>query len=98
MTYAAALAGPLAPSQTSGSLKPIAMDSDMSEPAVSSETANRRMSSDMPGPLSDIPHGATLNANVANTCLPAGELPNKTPIFISGVHDTRAFVAWLQAA
>jgi hypothetical protein len=74
------------------------MDSDMSESAVSSETANRRMSTDMSGPLSGMPDGVTLNAQVANTCLPAGEHPNKTPIFISGVRDTRAFLAWLRAS
>jgi hypothetical protein len=94
----AALAGLVAPSQPSGSLKPTAMDLDMSEPTVSSETANRRMSSDMSGPLSDMPDGATHNAQVNNTCLPAGERPNKTPIFISGFCDTRAFLAWLQAS
>ena len=93
MTYAVPFAGPVAPSQPSGSIKHTGMDSDMSEPVVSSETANRRMSSDMSGPLSDTPDGATLNAQVANTCLPAGERPNKTPIFISGVRDTRAFLA-----
>ena len=93
MTYAPALVGSVAPSQSSLSLKPTAMDLHMSEPAVSTETANRRMSSDMPGLLSDMLDGATLNAQVANTCLPAGERPNKTPIFISGVRDTRAFLA-----
>ena len=46
-------------------------------------------------PLSDKPDGATLNAQVANTCLPPGERPNTTTIFISGVRDTRAFLAWL---
>ena len=55
------------------------------------------MSSDMSGLLSDMPDGPTINAQVANTCLPAGERPNKTPIFISGVRDTRAFLAWLRA-
>ena len=55
------------------------------------------MSSDMSGPLSDMPDGTTFNAQMANTCLPAGERPNKTPIFISGVRDTRAFLAWLRA-
>jgi len=70
----------------------------MSEPAVSSETANRRMSSDMSGPLSDTPDGVKLNAQVANTCLPARKRPNKTPIFISGVRDTCAFLAWLRAS
>jgi len=98
VTYAATLGGPVTRSQPSGSLKPTAMNSDMSEPAVSSETANRHVSSDISGPLSDMPDGATLNAQVANSCLPAGERPNKTPIFISGVRDTRAFLAWLRAS
>jgi hypothetical protein len=40
-----------------------------------------------------MPDGTTLNAQVANTCLP----PNKTPIFISGVRKTHAFLAWLRA-
>jgi hypothetical protein len=97
-TYAAVLAGPVAPFLPSGSLKPTAMDSDLSESAVSTETVNRRMSSDMSGPLSDMPDGTTNHAQVANTCLPAGQRPNKTPIFISGVRDTRAFLAWLRAA
>jgi len=70
----------------------------MSEPGVSSETATRRKSSDMSGPLSDMSDGATLNAQVANTYLPAGERPNKTPIFIPRVRDTRAFLAWLRAS
>ena len=35
---------------------------------------------------------------MTNTCIPAGDLPNKTPIFISGVGDTRAFLAWLRAS
>jgi hypothetical protein len=47
----------------------------------------------MSGPLSDKPDGTTLNAQVANTGLLAGQRPNKTPIFISGVHDTHAFLA-----
>jgi hypothetical protein len=59
------------------------MDSDPSESAVSTETANRRMSNDMSGPLSGKPDGNTPNAQAANTCLP-GQRPNKTPIFISG--------------
>jgi hypothetical protein len=55
------------------------------------------MSSDMSGPLSDILNGTTNRAQVANTCLPAEERPNKTPICISGFRDTRAFLAWLRA-
>jgi len=64
------------------------MDLDPSESSVSSDTINRRMSSDISEPLSGMPHGATSNAQVANACLPAGERPNKTHIFISGVSDT----------
>ena len=63
------------------------MDSYPFEHAVSSETANGRFSSDMSRPLSDTPGGTTTNAQVANTYLPAGEHPNKTPIFISVVRD-----------
>jgi len=97
VTYAAVLAGSVAPLQPSGPIKPTAMDSNPSESAVSFETVNRRMSSDMSGPLSDKPDGTTTSAQVTNTCLPAGERPNKTAIFISGVRDTRAFLAWLRA-
>ena len=56
------------------------------------------MSSNMSGPLSDKPDGITPKAQVNNTCLPAGKRPNKTSIFISGVRDTRAFLAWLRAS
>ena len=87
MRYAAVLAGSVAPLQPSGSFKPTAMDSDTSESAVSNETVNRRMSSDMSGPLSDKPDGTTSNAQVANTCLSAGERTNKTP-FLFQVYVT----------
>jgi hypothetical protein len=40
--------------------------SDLSEPTVSSKTDNRRMSSDMSGPLSDKPDGTTPNAASAS--------------------------------
>ena len=53
MTYAAALAGVVAPTQPSGSFQLTAMDSDMFEPAVSYETANRRVSIGMSGHLSN---------------------------------------------
>jgi len=42
--------------------------------------------------------GATSSAHVTNACLPTGQRTNKTPIFISGVTDTRAFLAWLRAS
>jgi len=62
------------------------------------ETANGRVSSDMSGPLSGMPDGTTSNAQVANACQPAGELPNKTLIFISGVSDNPSFLTWLRAS
>ena len=68
------------------------MDSDLSESAVSTETATRRMSHDMSKPLSGTPAGTTCNVKVAT----AGERPNKTPIFITVVGDTRAFLAWFR--
>jgi hypothetical protein len=52
----------------------------------------------MSGPLSDKPDGTTLNALVTNTCLPAGERPNKTYIFITGVYYARAFLVRLRAS
>ena len=84
-TYAAVLAGSVAPLQPSGSLKPIAMDSDPAESDVSYETVNRRMSSDIFGPLCDKPDGTTPNAQVTNTSSSAAERPNKTT-FLFQVH------------
>jgi hypothetical protein len=97
MTFAAVVAAPVAPQKPSGPLKPTANGLDSSEPAVFSETDIRRMSSDMSGPLSGTPVGTTTK-HVANSCVPAGQRTNKTPIFISGVTDTRAFLAWLRAS
>ena len=42
--------------------------------------------------------GTINRAQVANICFPAGERPNKTPIFISGVRHARAFLFWLRAS
>ena len=83
-TYAAVLAGSVVPFQPSGSLKPTAMDSDPSEPAVFSEAVNMRMSSDMYGPLSDMPVFTKTQAQVTNACLPAGQRPNKPPLLFQG--------------
>jgi hypothetical protein len=48
--------------------------------------------------MSGMPVGSTKTTQVANASLPAGERINKTLIFISGVEDTRAFLAWLRAS
>jgi len=81
-TYAAVLDEPVAPFQASGALKPTAKDTDLSETTVSSETVNRRMYRDMSGPLSDEPDGTTKHVRLPNTCLQAGDIPNKMPIYI----------------
>jgi hypothetical protein len=98
MTYAAVVAALVAPQKPSGPLKLTANGLDSFEPAVSSETTTRRMSSDMSGPLSGTPIGTTENTHMTNTCVPAGQRPNKTHIFISGVADTRTFLTWLRAS
>jgi hypothetical protein len=64
-------------------LMPTAMGSDPSLSAISHETAQRRMSFDMSGPMCGIPVDTTKNAQVANASHPAEERINKTPIFIS---------------
>jgi hypothetical protein len=93
VTYAAVWAGPVAPFQQSGSLKTKDMCSDQTESAVSSERDNRRTSSDMSGHLSVKPDITTYHAQLAKTCLPAGQRPNKTPFYISGFSDARTFLA-----
>jgi hypothetical protein len=74
------------------------MSSDLSEPAVSPETGNKRMPEDMFGPLSDKPNDTTPKAQVTNTSLPAEQRPNKTPVFISGASNTCGFLAWLRVS
>jgi hypothetical protein len=55
------------------------------------------MYTDVSGPMSDMLIGTTTTTHVANYD-PAGERPNKTPTFSSGVDDTRAFLAGLRAS
>jgi hypothetical protein len=49
------------------------------------------MSIDMSGPLSSIPAGTSEAGAV-----PLRERPNKTPVFVTGVTDTRGFLVWLR--
>ena len=91
--YAAVVARRAVPRLTSGPPKPIAKGPDSSEPAVSMEAAQGRKSPDLSGPLGGMPAGAPPpHAHV----VPAGERRNKTPIFVSGVSDTRGFLKWLR--
>ena len=95
---AAAAAATAVQQQPSGPLKPTAKESDPSEHDISHEMAQRHISLDMSGPMSGIADGTNTNARVANASLPAGQRINKIPIFISGVKDTRAFLAWLRGS
>jgi hypothetical protein len=90
--YAVVVAGYVNPQQSGGPPKPSAKGSDTFEPAVSSVAASRRMSADISGPLDGMPAGTTLTDKVA----PASERPNKTPIFLSGVSNSRGFLTWLR--
>jgi hypothetical protein len=97
LPYAEVIAGRAIPHPSSGPLKPIAKGSAHANSAVSSKTALRRNSSELPGHLSGMPAGATfLQAHEINV-VPAGQKRKKTPIVITGVSDTRGFSAWLRA-
>jgi hypothetical protein len=100
LAYATLVAGVASLQMSSGPRKSTANGSALAESAASPEAATRRMSlEDMSGPLRDMPDGTTPNAQVATTsAAPIGERSNKTPIFISGVGDTRSFLAWLRAS
>ena len=91
--YAAVVAGHTNHQQPSGQPKPKANGLEPSKPAVSPEAATRRMScEDMSGPLGSMPAGTT-----PAQAVPAGEGPNKTPIFVHVVTETRDFLTWLRA-
>jgi hypothetical protein len=65
MTFAVMGAAPVQPQKPSKPFKLTANVSDSSEPAVSSETATERISSDMSGPLSGTPVGITINTHLS---------------------------------
>jgi hypothetical protein len=52
----------------------------------------------MSEPLIDKPDDNSQYAQVANICLPTGQRPNRTPIFITSISDTHGFLAWLGAS
>jgi len=51
----------------------------------------------MSGPLCGKTGGTTVTAQVdPNSAVPAAERQNKTPIYVTGVTDTRGFLSWLR--
>jgi hypothetical protein len=95
MTCAAVTAAHIVPYLPSGPFKATATGSDPSDPAVISNAAPKRMSSDISVPLSGTPQCTTPPTHVATSCVPAAQRCNKTTILIAGVADTRGFLAWL---
>jgi hypothetical protein len=100
LAYATVVEGVASPQMSSGPRMSTANSSAFAGPATSPEAAIRRLSfEDKSGPLRGMPNGATTHAQVsASSAAPVGERPNKTPIFIADVGDTRAFLAWLRAS
>ena len=89
-TYAAVAAAAIAaataaPQQPSGPLKPTAKGTDPSETVIFHEMAQRCMSFDISGPMSDMSDGTTTNDHVANSSLPAFLLQVSTAPGILGV-------------
>jgi hypothetical protein len=98
IAYAVVVAGHAGPHQPSGKHKPQNKAQGFLKRYLSG-TAFRRMSErDMSGPLCGMPDGTTSSFHAVNTCTPAGHRPNKTPIFITGVNDTRVFLPRLRAS
>jgi hypothetical protein len=101
LAYAAVVAGVASLQQQSGPHKSPAKGSTPIEPDASPEAANRRMSLvDMSGPLCGMPEGATTSAKMdpSSIAVPPGERHNKTPVLVTGVVDTRSFLAWLRGS
>jgi hypothetical protein len=100
LAYATTVAGVASLQQPSGPHKSTAKGSIPTEHAASPETAARRMSHvDKSGILGGMPEGTTTNAQVApSSAAPGDERQNKTPIYISGVTNTRGYMAWLRAS
>ena len=61
------------------------------------ENVKRMSLGDMSGPLCGMPQGTTSSAQVDNAAAPAAERQNRTPIYVTGVTDTRSFLSWLRA-
>ena len=97
-TYAPAIVGTAAPTQSNGPPKPTVNGKEAPVTSLSLPTASRLMSTvGMFGPLS----GTLTGTNHQSTCVVddvlAGELLNKTQIFVAGVTDMCDFLAWLRA-
>jgi hypothetical protein len=80
LAYAAVVAGRAIPHPSSGPLKPTAKGSAHADPAASTEAALRRNSSELPGPLSGMPAGATFPQAPEVNVVPAGQRRNSRDV------------------
>jgi hypothetical protein len=88
-------------SKPSGTLKPTAKGTgNAAVPAASKDAAPRRTSAgpsgSVPGPLSGKHEDITFTAAQVGGRVPPGERRNKTPVYVSGVRNTRKFLAWIR--
>jgi hypothetical protein len=93
---------PAVPKKPSGPLKPTANGTVILPAiAVSMEATLRRTSPGIPsevsGPMSGPPAETTTPSSQVDKAVPPGERRNKTPVYVSGVTDTRKFLDWVRA-
>ena len=90
---------PAAFKQPSGSSTPSAKGAAQSVPVDSMESTKRRPagpSSNGSGSQGDTPFGTIPTAAQADKVVPSGERKNKTPVYVTGVSNTRSFLRWFQ--
>jgi hypothetical protein len=85
----------------SGTLKPTAKETGTAAVAAASKDAAHRHKSAGPsgsvlGPLSGKPEGTNFTAAQVEGRVPPGERSNKTPVYVSGVSNTRKFLEWIR--
>jgi hypothetical protein len=98
LAYAAVVAGRAVPCQESGPLKTTANGSGTPNPlSYLRQTLGARLFETCPGLLNGTPAGTTPDTPMqTTTAVPAGQRHNKNLIYVSGVTDTRGFLAWLR--
>jgi hypothetical protein len=98
LPYATVVTSYASPQQPSGTHKPPAMGSDHSEPAASYEAAHRRVS--WRRVRASVWHARWhhFKCPCGHQYCPAAERHNKTPIYVSGVVDTRDFLSQIRAS
>jgi hypothetical protein len=92
---------PTALNKPSGPPNPTAKGTgSLSVPVASKEAAQRRTSpgapGDVSGPMGGTPTSTTSSSAQVEKVVPPGERRNKTPVYNSGVKNTRSFLEWVR--